>query len=733
MTEEPTSQLTPHADVERSVAQLRMLHSLGVRLNSITDVRAIGEAITTELGTLVDYHNCRVYLLEPDGVTLMPIAFRGELVVDFPEYTQETLEELLTTVGEGITGHVAATRTSLLTPDARQVEFSVTIPGTDDDLLESILAVPMLAGDDVIGVIVLSSLGYGMFDEEDQRLLEVLAAHAGAAFESARSLEAERASAQTASALFHLSQKLTSKQTAGEIFLEAIETLPSVIPCQATAAYIQNPESGAFRLAQLHAEDAVAIRARSAVADVPAEFAATFVGGQDAEPFVVPEAVATQVPQELWFVEEVGDSLVTPLRWEPDGFGAIIVVARPGEGFSDEHVRFARGLTDITSLALGNARRISELERFHDLVESLDATFWEASASDLAFTFIGGRAAEVLGADAPDWPAAGRRWGEHIAVADRDISMAACRDAIASREDTSLEYRLDARGHEGEDTWVRDLVHVVRGPQVRTLRGLMVDITQRRHTEEALRASERKYSDAFRREREAAQQLRALDEMKNTFLEAVSHDLRTPLTAILGSALTLEQGQPTLAADDAMDLVRRIATNARKLERLLGNLLELDRLQRGIVAPQRRPTDLAELIHRAVAEAENPQARPIDIEAAPVVASLDAAKIERIVENLVANALRHTHDGAQVWVRAEPHEAGVLIAVEDDGPGIPEDLRDEVFEPFRQAPGSAAEHSPGVGIGLSLVKRFAELHGGKAWVQEREGGGSSFRVYLPAG
>jgi two-component system sensor histidine kinase KdpD len=281
-------------------------------------------------------------------------------------------------------------------------------------------------------------------------------------------------------------------------------------------------------------------------------------------------------------------------------------------------------------------------------------------------------------------------------------------------------------------TWVRDLVHVVRGPGGKTLRGLMVDITQRRLAEEALRASERTYSDAFRREREAAQQLRALDEMKNTFLEAVSHDLRTPLTSILGSALTLEQSASLIPPEDVLDLVRRIATNARKLERLLADLLDLDRLQRGIVEPQRRPTDLAELIHRAVAETENPQGRVIDVQVARVVASVDGAKVERIVENLVSNALRHTEPAAHIWVRAEPSDGGIVIAVDDDGPGIPDALRDDVFAPFRQAPGSAAGHSPGVGIGLSLVRRFAELHGGQAWVQEREGGGSSFRVSLPA-
>jgi signal transduction histidine kinase len=75
----------------------------------------------------------------------------------------------------------------------------------------------------------------------------------------------------------------------------------------------------------------------------------------------------------------------------------------------------------------------------------------------------------------------------------------------------------------------------------------------------------------------------------------------------------------------------------------------------------------------------------------------------------------------------------VLFVVEDDGPGVPQDLREEIFEPFRQAPGSSSEHAPGVGIGLSLVAQFAEMHGGRAWVEDRPGGGSLFKVYLPAG
>ena len=714
---------------DRSVAQLDMLHSLGATLNALGDVAEIGAAITAELHTIIDYHNCRVYLLQDDGVTLMPIAFRGEL---FTLYEGENIESLLTTMGEGITGTVAATRTSLLAADAREIPFALTIPGTEDDLLESMLAVPMLVGEDVVGVIVLSSLGYGMFDEQDQRILEVLASHAGVAFQNARLLQAEREAAETSGALLRLSQALTARRTIGEILQEALETIPSILACAAVGAFVRDEGSGDFHLARMLEVIPGATRALDDVADIPSALAAPYLL-PDPDPFVVSREAIADIPHELYLVDEPRETLIAPLRWDPDAMGALALIATTQQArFTERDLRLARGIADITSLALGNARRLSELERFHELVESLDAIFWEAGAGDLRLTFVGGRAEEVLGPDATTWPAQGRAWGDHIIAEDRDESLAACRRSQFDASDLSIEYRV--RNPQGDEVWIRDLIHVVRGTHgPRQLRGLMVDVTERKLAEQALRASERKYSEAFRREREAAQRLRALDDMKNTFLEAVSHDLRTPLTSILGSALTLEQSNLALPPEDAIDLVRRIASNARKLERLLGDLLDLDRLQRGIVSPQRRPTDLAALVHRAVEGTENPRGRPVEVVLESATVSIDAAKVERIIENLVSNALRHTAADAHVWVRAHNQDGGVLIVVEDDGAGIPPELTEEVFEPFRQAPGSAAEHSPGVGVGLSLVRRFAELHGGRAWVQDRAGGGASFRVFLPGG
>lgn len=706
----------------RSAAQLRFLHNLALRLNALDDVRLIGEAITAELKTLIDYHNCRIYLLQPDGTTLFPVVFRGELT----EYQGETFEDLVTVVGEGITGHAARTGETYYAPNALHDAAGVQIEGTPE-IDESVLAVPMKVGDRVNGVIVLSNLGIDQFDDEDIRVLEVLASHAAVAFDNARLLQGEREAAETASALLGLSQALTGAHDTKRVFERAVVAVPTLIPTSIAAAYLRAPEDGTFRLI---AHRGIPPEAAASVRDVPAELAAPLLRSLD-EPFVLPRDVVADVPSAYRLFDEPRQVMVIPLRWEPDGFAALVAVAPTTEAsFTDRDLALAGGVGDIASLALGRARRFHELERFHELVESLEAIFWEADPETLEFAFLSRQAALTMGPAGGEARQGPRRWGDHVHPEDRERALQELREAIAAAgEDRSLEYR--ALGPEGETLWLRDLVHVVTDARGSLqLRGLIVDITQRKRAEQALRRSERKYLEAFRREREATQRLRTLDEMKNTFLEAVSHDLRTPLTSILGSALTLEKGGMDIPREDALDLLRRIAANARKLERLLSDLLDLDRLQRGIVAPQRRPTDIGEIVAQAIEESDLLDGRRIEVDAPSLVVNVDAAKVERIVENLLVNAARHTPTDSHLWVRVRQEGAGILIAVEDDGPGVPDELKEAVFEPFRQGPGPASS-SPGVGVGLSLVARFAELHGGRAWVEDRPGGGASFRVFLP--
>jgi signal transduction histidine kinase len=266
------------------------------------------------------------------------------------------------------------------------------------------------------------------------------------------------------------------------------------------------------------------------------------------------------------------------------------------------------------------------------------------------------------------------------------------------------------------------------------------DVTDRREVEEKLCAAlnaelvaTNRLAVALDRERAAAEHLRTLDELKSGFLQAVSHDLRTPLASVLGISLTLQRGRDLISPADTDDLLGRLAANARRLDRILTGLLDLDKLDRGIVELRRELVDLASLVAGVVSEAADElDAHPVSLDLLPIQVLADAPKVERVVENLLANAARHTDPGTPIWVRVEPLDRGALLCVDDAGPGIPAEQRESIFRPFQRGP-AGATYAPGSGVGLALVAQIASLHDGQAWVEDRAGGGASFRVLLPAG
>jgi PAS domain S-box-containing protein len=222
---------------------------------------------------------------------------------------------------------------------------------------------------------------------------------------------------------------------------------------------------------------------------------------------------------------------------------------------------------------------------------------------------------------------------------------------------------------------------------------------------------------------------RRAEMLREDILSAVSHELRTPLTAVLGFAVTLEQRRLELPEDEIGRIVRELTEAARRLDRLLADLLDVERFRRGLVEVRRHPTEMRELVERAVAVCPL-DGRHLTLAGGPVLAEIDAAKLERIVENLILNAVKHTTPGSSIEVRLESEGRDLTLVVEDDGPGVGDEYKEAVFETFNRGP-SMLSATPGAGIGLALVARFAAVHGGRSWVEDRPGGGASFRVLLP--
>ena len=249
----------------------------------------------------------------------------------------------------------------------------------------------------------------------------------------------------------------------------------------------------------------------------------------------------------------------------------------------DEHgvPRLCQGVMfDITERRLAEEQLREAEERFRAIVEHVPAGIYvDAPDTSMKTTYASPQVQDITGIPPEEWSDDADAWADALHPDDRELVLGRYLAAIAAEEPWSDEYRMRTR--DGRTIWVHDettFIHDDEGRHAMIL-GVISDITERKLAEHALRESEQ-------REREAAERLRALDEMKNTFLAAVSHELRSPLTAILGLALTLERSE--MLEDDRTDLLERLAANARKLDRLLKDLLDIDRLNRGIVDPQLR-------------------------------------------------------------------------------------------------------------------------------------------------
>ncbi len=351
----------------RSIAHLKMLQSLAGKLNRLNDVREIGQAIVNELRMLVDYHSCRLYVVNGDD--LVPVAWRGDL----DPYADESVEALTCKIGEGITGRVAESGESILLANALDCDYGVTIPGTED-VDESMIAVPLNYGTRVIGAVVISKLGVDQFDEDDVRLLEVLGGHASVALENARLYEAERLEANRArtsleisNALLDFSRRLALAESLDEVLARAVDLAARLLEKPRSSVWLQD-RVGEDLVIRAHFgydwRDAGALQG-VVVSD---ERAREILDG--GEPFQLP---ASKFPLNGGARLARGPIAIAPLRLDGDRIGCIVVPTEPkGGAFDDRSMRLLAGVADQVKLAVTNASSYESLERtFLSTVEAL--------------------------------------------------------------------------------------------------------------------------------------------------------------------------------------------------------------------------------------------------------------------------------------------------------------------------------------------------------------------------
>ncbi len=337
----------PGRDV-RSIAHLKLLQSLAGKLNRLNDVREIGHAIAAELRMLIDYHSCRIFVR--DGDELIPVAHIGDLKSEELPLAQV----LALKVGEGITGRVAETGESMLVHDALNCEYAVVLPGTDE-VDESLAAVPLKFGTRVIAVLVITKLGLHQFDEDDVRLLEVLAGHASVALENARLYEVQRREAENAKALLEFSDAMTKAAAVAEIAQESVAAVEHLLGGGETCLRLRDERAGVFACVEHRGRP----EGHEPCLPIAIEEGEAFVAGRS-KAFVAVSAPGIAATTKV---------AVAPLQpfTKVRGWLATVLPEPPTE----ERLRLLNGLADKAGAALERARLSHEQSTAAEIANAL--------------------------------------------------------------------------------------------------------------------------------------------------------------------------------------------------------------------------------------------------------------------------------------------------------------------------------------------------------------------------
>jgi len=368
--------------------------------------------------------------------------------------------------------------------------------------------------------------------------------------------------------------------------------------------------------------------------------------------------------------------------------------------------------------------------RVEDIVQHVPGVVWEAwgkpDASNQRIDFVSSHIEELLGYSEEEWLSTPNFWLSVVHPDDKERAATEAAAIFASGKGGTSRFRWLHK--DGREVWVESQSIVVsdeNGPA--GMRGVTLDVT-------AAVKAEIERAELLKRESEARQQAEEASRLKEEFLATVSHELRTPLNAVVGWSRLLRSGQ--LDHDGAAHAVEVIERNAAAQRQIIEDLLDVSRIITGKLRINTQPVDLLLIIHAAI-DAVRPAAEAKEItisthiEAPDPIVRADSERLQQVLWNLLANAVKFTPSDGTVDVHLEQHGSLAEIRIEDSGPGVPAEFLPRIFDRFSQADGSSTRKHGGLGLGLAIVRHLVELHGGTVSAANREEGGAVLTVRLP--
>jgi GAF domain-containing protein len=671
------------------------------------------------------------------------------------ERPEEAQRMLRLRLGEGVVGRAGATRAPVCVPDVQADAGDLpAIPETRAEL-----AVPLLAGDRLVGVLDVQSPEPGAFREEHIRLLSALAGQLAIALENARLFQTVRRRLNELTILYEVITAAAVTLDPDRVVRQALAAIQRTLGFEAMECLLLEEETGTLKSIGHYGFSEQALR-------VPLTVKQGICGrvARTGMPALVPDV--RQDPDYIEAEPSTRSELTVPLKIGERVIGVLNAESPRPNAFSEEDLRLMTVLAGHLAVLLENARlhretaqRLREVTTLYEFARRMSTTLDPGVLLDSVVTTL----REVL-----------RCRAAHIMLLNPKTDMLEIRAAAGVKD----RWRREARLRVGEGIAGRvvqekrpiyvpdtreDPRFVVFDPSVRSILcvplivgdraigALSVDddtphAFQPEHERlltvvaaQAAAAIEnarlfyelRIHAEELRR---AYEELQEADRLKDEIVQNVSHELRTPLTFIKGYVDLLIDGSMGPLTEAQREALGIIAEKTNLLSRLVGDIVTLQRIDRGTLAFE--AVDIVGLARISVQGFQLTATRSgleitLEDPGGPLLVWGDRERLSQVLDNLLHNAVKFSPNGGRITVRVVDRGDHAEVSVQDTGIGIPPDKLDRIFERFYQVDGSTRRRFGGMGLGLAIVKRIVEAHGGRVWAESELGKGSTFYFTIP--
>ncbi len=679
-------------------ASLELLYNVSRELTAALDLRTVLQRVLFLSMRNIDAISGSIIVLDDNGQAVESAIITGT------EIHNQTTRQLRVTLEHGLAGWVAREGQAVLVPDTSQDERWLKRPDDADDKTgpKSAVSAPLIWRDQLIGVMTLVHPSPEFFTLEHLALVQAIADQASSAVLNARLYAESQRKASIMSAVAKSAEVITASLRLDDVLHRILEQISQVLRVEAVSLALINPNGNQLEFL------ASTSRKSESVVGISLNM------GQGVAGWVAKEGLGVIVPdvhEDPRFFSEIDQQTgfqtkaiaCAPIRSEGNVIG-ILEALNPVEGaFDTDALTILTGIGSLAGTAIRHAQLFEQLQTAHKRYLEL----FEDSIDPIIITDWNGR---ILEANRQAEITTGFRKDtlQHLLINQlHNVNFNELGERFNNLSSSStISYESTISTQNGNQIPVQVYVSKVRTEKESNIQWILRDITERKE----------------------------LDRLRDDLISMIYHDLRSPLANVVSSLDVLDSMLP-LDSDPALKSLLDIAVRStERIQRLTDSLLDINRLEAGQAIGNRSPVSPYKLAKDSVDAilgiAQNKKINiSLDVPTDLPTIHVDADMIKRVITNLIENAIKYTPFGGQISVGAEGQTTTVNIWVQDNGPGIPENQRENIFQKYtRLSPNNGPK---GVGLGLAFCRIAVEGHGGKIWVESQSGEGTRFTFSIP--